>query len=88
MVNGTRTVLNLTLPDSQTVDSRATEDMAEDPAANPDRAAPASFDLARMRQTFIPKSFSAFRKAIFSLASRGRLTARNQSVPSFMFANG
>lgn len=48
----------------------------------------ASFHQVRMRQTFMPKSFSAFRKAIFSLASRGRSTARNQSVPSFMSANG
>lgn len=31
-------------------------------------------------QTFIPNSFSAFRNAIFSLASRGRSTPRNQSV--------
>jgi hypothetical protein len=31
-------------------------------------------------QTFIPNSFSAFRNAIFSLASRGKSTARNQSV--------
>jgi mitochondrial fission protein ELM1 len=31
MVNGTHTVLNLTVPDSQTVDSLAAEDMAEDP---------------------------------------------------------
>jgi hypothetical protein len=31
MVNGTRTVLNLTVSDSQTVDTLAAEDMAEDP---------------------------------------------------------
>jgi mitochondrial fission protein ELM1 len=31
MVNGTRTVLNLTVPDSHTADSLAAEDMAEDP---------------------------------------------------------
>jgi hypothetical protein len=31
-------------------------------------------------QTFIPNSFSAFRNAIFSLALRGKLTPRNQSV--------
>ena len=30
--------------------------------------------------TFIPNSFSAFRNAIFSLASRGKSTPRNQSV--------
>lgn len=42
----------------------------------------------RMRQTFTPNSFSAFRNAIFSLASRGRSTVRNQSVPCFMSANG
>lgn len=45
-------------------------------------------DPVRMRQTFMRNSFSAFRNAIFSLASRGRSTARNQSVPCFMSANG
>lgn len=39
-------------------------------------------------QTLIPNSFSAFRNAIFSLASRGKATPRNQSVWVFIFANG
>lgn len=38
--------------------------------------------------TFILNSFSAFRNAIFSLSSRGKSTPRNQSVCSFMSANG
>ena len=41
---------------------------------------------APMRQTLIPNSFSALRNAIFSLSSRGRSTARNQSVPSLMLS--
>jgi hypothetical protein len=38
--------------------------------------------------TFILNSFSAFRNAIFSLSSRGKSTPRNQSVCTFMSANG
>jgi hypothetical protein len=39
-----------------------------------------------MRQTLIPNSFSALRKAIFSLSLRGSSTARNQSVPCLMLS--
>ena len=39
-----------------------------------------------MRQIVIPKRFSALRNAIFSLSSRGRSTARNQSVPCLMLS--
>ena len=48
----------------------------------------ALFVTVPMRQTLMPNSFSAFRNAIFSLSRLGRSTARNQSVPSFMSANG
>ena len=51
----------------------------------PDRAVLA---CRAMRQTFMPNRFSALRNAIFSLSSRGRSTARNQSVPSLMPAKG
>jgi hypothetical protein len=43
---------------------------------------------APMRQTLMPNSLSALRNAIFSLSSRGRSTARNQSVPSLIPAKG
>ena len=47
---------------------------------------PACDFRAEMCQTFMPNNFSALRNAIFSLSSRGRSTARNQSVPSLMLS--
>lgn len=44
------------------------------------------FGSPALDQTLIPNSFSALRKAIFSLSLRGRSTARNQSVPCLMLS--